>query len=116
MTLSRLFLKVFFLERVNFEVSRRQVIIKSMKGPVCSELNIEFKIEFLLELSENLTKALPQPFSCCKAKCAQKSQSTSIKGNNSAANEQNITDPIANLDRDDINAYTKFDEILSICS
>ena len=40
---------------------------------------------------------------------------TSIKGHNSVANLQKMTSNISNLDLVNINAYTKFSQILSIC-
>ena len=41
---------------------------------------------------------------------------TSIKGHNSVTNKQKITGNNPNLDIFNIKAYTKFGEILSICS
>ena len=41
---------------------------------------------------------------------------TSIKGHNFVTNELKITGNNLNLDNVNINAYTKFGEVLSICS
>ena len=47
---------------------------------------------------------------------SQKIILTLIKGYNSVTNKQNITGNNPNLDLVKINAYTKFGQVLSICS
>ena len=73
-----------------------------------------------LELSETLTIAPLHRFSCCEnAKFwrywAKTNILTSIKGQTSVTNKQNMTGNNPNLDLDNINAYKEFGEILSIC-
>ena len=47
---------------------------------------------------------------------SQKEILTLIKGHNSVTNKRNMTGNSSNLDLVKINAYTKFGQILSICS
>ena len=76
----------------------------------------------------NLTIARLQRFSCSKRPSLKDIEQenlkilsrnkilTSIKGHNSVTNQQKITGNNPNLEIVNINAYTKFGEILSICS
>ena len=70
-------------------------------------------------MSENLTIAPLQHFSCCKkAKLDILSGNeilTYIKGHNSATNNKKKTGNNPNPDLVNINAHTKFGEVLSIC-
>ena len=76
-----------------------------------------------LELSENLTIAPLQRISCSSKdikqenlKILNRNKILTIKGHNSVTNKQIITGKNPNLGIVSINAYTKFVEILSICS